>query len=310
MDATTVSQKKRSTLGKGLEALLGGSQSATAKASAAAQGSLEIALDTIRPGPYQPRDRIDEGDLSSLVDSIRAQGIIQPILVNQLGPEEYEIIAGERRWRAAQLAGLSTIPATVKTVSARAATAMALIENIQRSDLSPMEEARALDRLARDFSLTHQETAEAVGKSRSSVSNLLRLLSLPQTIQRLLEQKFLELGHAKLLLGLKEAEQHRIAEIIAAEGLSVRETEQLLARGNHPQPMPASTATGNTAGFNRTNAQTTVSFQDPNIQHLEQTLAEKLGAKVEVQHHPKGKGRLVIHYHSLEALDGILARIQ
>jgi len=304
MDAT-VSQKKRS-LGKGLEALLGGSQSATAKASAAAQGSLEIALDTIRPGPYQPRDRIDEGDLTSLVDSIRAQGIIQPIVVNQLGPEEYEIIAGERRWRAAQLAGLKTIPATVKTVEARAATAMALIENIQRSDLSPMEEARALDRLARDFSLTHQETAEAVGKSRSSVSNLLRLLSLPQTIQRLLEQKFLELGHAKLLLGLKEAEQHRVAEIIAAQGLSVRDTEQLLARGHHPQPQVESSV----AGFKRTHPQTTVSFQDPNIQHLEQTLAEKLGAKVEVQHHPKGKGRLVIHYASLEALDGILAHIQ
>ncbi len=304
MDATNVSQKKRS-LGKGLEALLGGSKPITTPKEFIMQGA-EIDLDKIRPGRYQPRDRIDEGDLASLVDSIRAQGIIQPIVVNQLGPEEYEIIAGERRWRAAQLAGLKTIPVTVKTVSERAATAMALIENIQRSDLSPMEEARALDRLARDFNLTHQEAAEAVGKSRSSVSNLLRLLSLPDTIQRLLEQKFLELGHAKLLLGLKESEQHRMAEIIAAEGLSVRETEQRLARGHTAQPAQSHAIEDGA----HPKSKTAPSFQDPNIQHLEQGLAEKLGAKVELQHHPKGKGRLVIHYHSLEALDGILAHIQ
>lgn len=304
-------KKKRSTLGKGLEALLGGSQHTTLATEYSTQGSIEIALDQIRPGPYQPRDRINEEDLVSLVDSIRAQGIIQPIVVNQRSPQEYEIIAGERRWRAAQLAGLKSIPVMIKTVSDQAATAMALIENIQRSDLNALEEARALDRLSRDFNLTHQQVAEAVGKSRSAVSNLLRLLSLPQTLQRLLEQKFLELGHAKLLLGLKENEQHRVAEIIAAQGLSVRETEQLLARGNHLAPSTIdSTIADDVADESRAKAKMTVSIQDPNIQHLEQTLAEKLGTKVEVQHHPKGKGRLVIHYHNLDALDGILTRIQ
>ncbi len=312
-----LSQKKRTTLGKGLEALLGGSYRAGSSADVlegsslpgSKTGAIEIAIDKITPGPYQPRDRIDESDLTSLVDSIRAQGIIQPIVLNQKNSEEYQIIAGERRWRAALLAGLSTIPAVIKSVSEQAATAMALIENIQRSDLSALEEARALDRLSKDFNLTHQETAQAVGKSRSAVSNLLRLLSLPQNIQRLLEQKFLELGHAKLLLGLKDSEQHRIAEIIAAEGLSVRETEQLLGRrGDALKSAPESGGVEGTQGKPRT--KTALSLQDPDIQRLEKNLADKLGAKVELQHHAKGKGRLVIHYHSLDALDGLLARIQ
>ncbi len=310
-----VSQKKRTTLGKGLEALLGGSYRAGAPADVldgsslpgSKTGSIEIAIDKITPGPYQPRDRIDESDLTSLVDSIRAQGIIQPIILNKKNSEEYEIIAGERRWRAALLAGLSTIPAVIKSVSNQAATAMALIENIQRSDLSPLEEARALERLSKDFNLTHQETAQAVGKSRSAVSNLLRLLSLPQSIQRLLEQKFLELGHAKLLLSLKDSEQHRIAEIIAAEGLSVRETEQLLGRRKEA----GQTATMHSSSVESSpRAKEALSLQDPDIQRLEKSLADKLGAKVELQHHAKGKGRLVIHYHNLAALDGILARIQ
>ena len=297
----TLSQKKRSTLGKGLEALLGGSHRSALVSGSAAVGSLEIPLDHICPGRYQPRDRIEEADLASLVESIRAQGILQPIVVNQQGPEEYAIIAGERRWRAAQLAGLKTIPATIKAVSEQAATAIALIENIQRSDLSPLEEARALDRLTRDFSLSHQQTADAVGKSRSSVSNLLRLLSLPQTLQRLLEEKLLELGHAKLLLGLEAQEQHRIAEIVAAQGLSVRETEQLVARRNTHATQTASESHAH---------KKSITGIDPDIQRLAQTLAEKLGAKVDLQHHAKGKGRVVIHYHSLEALDGILARIK
>ncbi len=310
-----ISQKKRTTLGKGLEALLGGSyrsgmlgEDAAGLSQGSKAGSLEVAIDKITPGPYQPRDRIDESDLSALVDSIRAQGIIQPIILNQKEGEDYAIIAGERRWRAAQLAGLSTIPAVIKSVSHQAATAMALIENIQRSDLSPLEEARALERLSKDFNLTHQETAQAVGKSRSAVSNLLRLLGLPSSIQRLLEQKFLELGHAKLLLGLKDSEQHRIAEIIAAEGLSVRETEQLLGRHKDSTPPLAMAQSTGTEGNPRVKA--AIVLQDPDIQGLEKTLADKLGAKVELQHHAKGKGRLVIHYHSLDALEGILARIQ
>lgn len=307
-----MSTKKRVTLGKGLEALLGARvtpEQAVSNLIETTNRLLELPIDQIRPGRYQPRLLLEESELQPLADSIRAQGVIQPISVNRLGVEEYEIIAGERRWRAAQLAGLQTIPALVKDVSAQAATAMALIENIQREDLTPLEEARALERLAQEFQLTHQQVAEAVGKSRSAVSNLLRLLTLPERIHRFLDQKLLEMGHAKILVGLKESEQLRVADLMVAQGLSVRESEALLAE-------LAGRSTAKKAGvpidLSSINTENTASKAplDPDIQRLVQTLSEKLGARVELVHQATGKGRLLIHYHSLEVLDGILAHIQ
>jgi ParB family chromosome partitioning protein len=232
--------------------------------------------------------------LEELASSIRAQGVVQPIVVRPIAGNRYEIIAGERRWRAAQMAGLHEIPAVVRDVPDQAAMAMALIENIQREELNPMEEAMALHRLIEEFGLTHQQTADAVGRSRASVSNLLRLLGLKEDVKRMLVNGDLEMGHARALLALEGEQQSQLARQVVAKGLSVRETERLIKRsleepqgGQHPPKRP-----------------------DPDIERLAQDLGERIGAAVAIQHGAKGKGKLVIQYNSLDELDGILTHIK
>ncbi len=293
--------KKRG-LGRGLDALLGGAP-ASGAAKPAAKAKAERApadselrtlpVDIIQRGRYQPRHDMHTESLDELADSIRAQGVVQPIVVRPIAKDRYEIIAGERRWRAAQLAGLQEIPAVVRDVPDRAAIAMALIENIQRENLNPMEEAHALQRLIDEFEMTHQQAAEAVGRSRTGVTNLLRLLELSEDVKLLVEKRELEMGHARALLGLKGAAQSDAARQVAAKGLSVRETEQLVRRLLQPPaaPKPAPRV-------------------DPDIRRLQEELSEKLGAGVQIQHGPKGKGKLVIQYNSNDELDGILAHIR
>ena len=259
-------------------------------------------MDLLQRGRYQPRLDMRPESLQELADSIRAQGVVQPIVVRPLAaqragePVRYEIIAGERRWRAAQMAGLHDIPAVIRRVPDEAAVAMSLIENIQRENLNPLEEARALDRLIREFEMTHQTAADAVGRSRAAVSNLLRLLELAEEVKALVETRQLEMGHARALLGLAQARQQiEVALLVAKKGLSVRETEALVRK--------LSTAKPDIEDREPPRA-------DPNITRLEQDLTDKLGARVHLQHGAKGRGKLVINYNSLDELDGILAHIQ
>lgn len=260
----------------------------------ARSGLNQLGIDLIRRGRFQPRRNFDEEKLRELADSIAAQGVIQPIVVRPVD-DHYEIVAGERRWRAAQLAGLDEMPVVVREVDDQAAMAMALIENIQRDDLNPLEEADALQRLLNEFSLTHQQIAQAVGKSRTTVTNLLRLIELEADAKALLEQGKLEMGHARAILGLKGAQQSEAAAQVVRAGLSVRETEKLVRRlqGLDTKPAPP----------------VAVKNIDPNVHSLEQQLCEKLGAIVKLQSGAKGKGKLVISYNSLEELDGILEHI-
>jgi len=302
---------KRPSLGRGLEALLGTPTAAAAGAAAEPQPATrpprdeelaKIPVDLLQRGRYQPRLDMRPESLQELADSIRAQGVVQPIVVRPLAaqragePMRYEIIAGERRWRAAQMAGLHDVPAVIRRVPDEAAVAMSLIENIQRENLNPLEEARALDRLIREFEMTHQTAADAVGRSRAAVSNLLRLLELADEVKALVESRQLEMGHARALLGLTVARQQvEVAMLVAKKGLSVRETEALVRRlsmrkdEGEPREAPR---------------------PDPNIARLEHELADRLGAKVHLQHGAKGRGKLVITYNSLDELDGILAHIQ
>jgi ParB family chromosome partitioning protein len=298
-----MADKKRG-LGRGLEALLGQAQARPTAATPAPRGDelARIPLDLLQRGKYQPRLDLRPESLAELADSIKAQGIVQPIVVRPLEApaagesQRYEIIAGERRWRAAQIAGLAEVPAVVRRVPDEAAVAMALIENIQRENLNPLEEARALDRLIREFELTHQQAAEAVGRSRAAVSNLLRLLELPEEVKALVEQRTLEMGHARALLGLENRRQQaEVGALVGKKGLSVRETEALVRR------LLAKKDPGGGGEEPR---------RDPDIARLEGQLADKLGAKVELRHSTSGKGRLVISYHSLDELDGILSHIQ
>ena len=296
-------------LGKGLDALLStgstqtmasllgrGPREPDAAPPAAApdkDGDLKnIPIDLIQRGKYQPRTDMHEEALEELAASIRNQGVMQPIVVRPISSEKYEIIAGERRWRATQMAGLDTIPAIVKPVGDEAAIAMSLIENIQRENLNPIEEAMALKRLQDEFELTQQEVADAVGKSRVTVTNLIRLIGLHIDVRRMLEHGDLEMGHARALLSLPDEQQTQAARTVAGKGLSVRQTEALVRRlmaGNSTQP----------AG----------KILDPDIKNLEDNLADKLGAKVMIQHSAKGKGKLVVKYNSLDELDGILSHI-
>ncbi len=292
---------KKTGLGRGLEALLGaGSKSAAQAAKAADPGTdglRQLAIGLLQPGKYQPRTGMDAARLTELAESIKAQGVIQPIVAREIGRDKYEIIAGERRWRAAQQAGLTEIPVVLREVDDRAVIAMALIENIQREDLNPLEEALALSRLIDEFSLTHQQAAEAVGRSRAAVSNLLRLLELPEDIRKLLENKQLEMGHARALLTLAPQAAIALAREAAEQGLSVREVErraQQLAQGKLPSKKTAAP----------------VKKTDADIAALERELAERLNAKVQVQHGRGGRGKLVIQYHGLEVLDGILEKIR
>lgn len=294
-----MSAKKRG-LGRGLNALLRDANNEASSPSSEGAQTLgdyatlkKLPVELIQRGQYQPRRDIEPEALEELADSIKAQGVMQPIVVREIAPQKYEIIAGERRWRATQLAGLDTIPALVRELSDETALAMALIENIQREDLNAMEEAIALHRLQTEFELTQQEVATAVGKSRSTVANFLRLMSLPKETQTLLERGDIEMGHAKALLGLPHDQQAAAARWVVAKGLTVRETEVYVARL--------------LAGANEDNKKP---VQDPNIKALETELASKLGAKVQIQHGRKGKGKLVLAYNSLDELDGILAHIK
>ncbi len=278
-------------LGRGLDALLAGND---APADAGAMQS--IAIDRIRPGKYQPRTRMDEAALEELADSIREQGIVQPILVRPVDGGRFEIVAGERRWRAAQRAGLKDVPALVKNVPDNAALALGLIENIQREDLNPLEEAQGLQRLIDEFGLTHEAAAKAVGRSRSAVTNLLRLIQLAPPAQQYLMSGELEMGHARALLGLAVAQQANAAVRVVNGRLSVRETERLVVALQHPPRKNA-----RSGGARR---------QDPDTARLETELAEKLGARVRIEIATKGAGKVVISYSTLEQLDGILARIK
>jgi ParB family transcriptional regulator, chromosome partitioning protein len=260
-----------------------------------------LPLDLLQRGKYQPRVDMRTETLSELADSIKSQGLVQPILVRPLGArnsgesQRYEIIAGERRWRAAQMAGLTEIPAVIREVPDEAAVSMALIENIQREDLNPLEEAGALSRLIEEFGLTHQAAAEAVGRSRAAVSNLLRLMELADEVKALLEQRRIEMGHARALLGLTTRRQQiEVADLVAKKSLSVRDTEALVRRIINPQ---SSAKKGEPPAA------------DPDIQRLERDLADKLGAKVAFQHTAGGKGKLVVSYNSLDELEGILGHI-
>ncbi|MBI3575685.1 MAG: ParB/RepB/Spo0J family partition protein [Gammaproteobacteria bacterium] len=285
-----MSKKPQPRLGRGLDALLGSYEPGTADKDELRQ----IPLDLLRRGKYQPRTHMDAQALEELAASIRAQGVVQPIVVRALGSGDYEIVAGERRWRAAQLAGLETIPAVVRKIPDEAAIAIALIENIQREDLNPIEEASALQRLIDEFGMTHQQVAEAVGRSRAAVTNLLRLLTLQADVREMLEQAQMDMGHARALLALEGAVQSKAAHQVVEKGLSVRETENLVRR-------LLSKANGHAAAHGAV---------DPDIRLLQQQLSERLGAKVRIRHSRRGKGRLVIEYNSLEELDGILAKLR
>lgn len=301
---SVMTDKKRG-LGRGLEALLGQAPPRAVPGIPPARDQLtHVPVDLLQKGKYQPRQDMREESLNELADSIKAQGIVQPIVVRPLGaptpgePQRYEIIAGERRWRAAQIAGLADVPAVVRRVGDEAAVAMSLIENIQRENLNPLEEALALSRLITEFDLTHQKVAEAVGRSRAAVSNLLRLLELPDETKTLVEQRQIEMGHARSLLALSNRRQIiEVGALVAKKGLSVRETEALVRR------ILARAAAGDKAASKGRS-------KDPDISRLENDLADKLGATVELKHSAGGKGKLVISYHSLDELDGILAHIR
>ncbi len=294
---------KRKGLGRGLDALLGGALPAL-DPTVGSEEMRDIPVDLIQPGKFQPRMHMHPDGLQDLADSIKAQGLVQPIVVRPAnahtdgiavpGPRRYEIIAGERRWRAAQMAGLHQIPAVVRDVPDRTAIAMALIENIQRENLNPLEEAQALQRLISEFDMTHQQASEAVGRSRAAVSNLLRLLELTDAVKAHVERGDLEMGHARALLALKGVAQTDAARRVVVRHLSVRETESLVRRLLKDNVGP-------TRGARRV---------DPNIRQLETELTQKLGAKVNVETASGGKGRLIIHYSSLDELDGILKRMR
>ena len=288
-------------LGRGLDALLGSMSDipvrqgmAPVAAGEAGDGSLRsVPVERIRRGRHQPRRIVDESALEELAHSVRSRGIVQPLVVRPTGSGGFEIVAGERRWRAAQMAGLHEVPVVVRECSDSEAAAVALIENIQREDLNPIEEAEGYRTLAGEFGLTHQELADTVGRSRSSVSNTLRLLELNRDVRAMVEQGELDMGHARALLALSGAEQSETAAEVVRRGLSARETEKLVR----------SKAKGETAA-------TGPKSRDPDVVRLETELAERLGAKVRIDHRAKGRGSLTIHYSSLEALDGILQRIR
>jgi len=294
-------------LGRGLEALLGNRDRDAVSAlmeerkeeagqpEPAAPGEVlrEIPVDLIQPGQFQPRQDMGAQSLEELAQSIDRQGVMQPVVVRPIDSGRFELIAGERRWRACQLSRRASIPAIVKPVSNRDAISMALIENIQREDLSPLEQALALRRLMEEFDLTQRETADAVGKSRESVANLLRLLGLEAETRQLLGEGKLELGHAKVLLGVEGPDQVKLAREVVRKNLTVRQTEELIRRHQAQTENPNPPA----------------SRKDPDLLRLEESLSEKLGSRVAIQHTAKGKGKLIINYNNPEELEGILSHI-
>ena len=285
-----MSNRKKPVLGRNLSSML--SQTTLREVSSGKRDELRnLPADVIRPGRYQPRSVFDEEKLAELADSIRAQGVVQPIVVRPMGDGEYELIAGERRWRAAQLAGIAAIPAVVRDVPDEVSVAMALIENIQREDLNPLEEATALRRLIDDFQMTQQEAADAVGRSRPAVSNLLRLLELMQEVKDLIDMRRIEMGHARALLSLDDTLQVQAAREVVRKQLSVRETENLVRRLQQSMKMK---------GQRRV---------DPDILRLQNRISEQLGARVRIQHLASGKGKLTIAYNNADEFEGILERL-
>lgn len=291
-------------LGRGLDALLGGSKPASAgqTVGAAAPGKQDVPsrlpVTDLQPGKYQPRTRMDEASLNELASSIAAQGLVQPIIVRPLGAgasTPYEIIAGERRWRASQIAGLKEVPVHVHDIADEAALAMALIENIQREDLNPLEEAQGLRRLIDEFNLTHQEAAEAVGRSRSAATNLLRLLELANPVQDLLMLGRIDMGHARALLALTGSEQVAVAQHVVLKGLSVRETEELVRRRQSGKA-----ASKPAAGAAR--------VENADVTRLSEKLADSLGAEVKIAANKRGAGKITINFESLDQLDGLIER--
>jgi ParB family chromosome partitioning protein len=285
--------KKRGLGEKGLGALLKGSSVATGARGDQDKTMHELPVELIQRGKYQPRRDMDPDALEELAESIRQQGVMQPIVVRPISEGRYEIIAGERRWRACQLAGLDTVPALIREVPDESAAAMALIENLQREDLNPMEEALAMVRLQKEFELTHAEIAQLVGKSRTTITNLLRLTGLREEVQTLLENGDIEMGHGRALLGLAQEEQSAAASTVVSRGLSVRQTEALVRR----------------LVEEKTSSKPQKSL-DPDIKQLQESLSERLGSPVAIQHGAKGRGTLSIKYSSLDELDGILNHIK
>jgi len=277
-------------LGRGLDALLGGSTQSREDEHTLAQ----LPVSSLRPGKYQPRTRMDEASLAELAESIRARGVIQPIVVRPVGDSQYEILAGERRWRAAKLANLERIPAVIREVSDEAALGIGLIENIQREDLNPVEEASGLKRLIEEFRLTHEEVARAIGRSRTGVTNLLRLLELAPAVQALVQDGSIDMGHARALLALSKARQLELAHQIVANGLSVRDTERLVQEASHA---PKAT-------------QRAALRLDPDSRRLQEELSEALGAQVRLKPRRGGRGSLLIDYASLDELQGLIKKLK
>ena len=277
-------------LGRGLDALLGGNSSKPREQEELAQ----LPVAALKPGKYQPRTRMDNASLTELADSIRARGVIQPIIVRPLGGEHYEILAGERRWRAARIAGLERVPAVIREVPDEAALGIGLIENIQREDLNPLEEANGLKRLIEEFRLTHEQVASAIGRSRTGVTNLLRLLDLAAPVQAMLQDGKIDMGHARALLALSRGRQVEVAEQIVARQLSVRETERLVQQATQPPP-PARSAAASL---------------DADGRRLQEELAEALGAPVQLKPRTATKGSVVIDYTSLDELQGLVKRLK
>lgn len=278
-------------LGRGLDALLGDD-----KDSGGTKGDALATLktDQLQRGKYQPRTRMDDASLAELADSIRQQGVMQPILVRALGANKYEIIAGERRWRAARIAGLAEVPVIIREVPDKSALAMALIENIQREDLNPLEEAAGIQRLLNEFQMTHEQAAQVLGRSRSATTNLLRLLSLSKAVQDLVFEGSLDMGHARALLALEGPRQADVARQVAARGLSVRQTEKLINELLHPASAGKKPALRNTR----------------DVERFEEELSERFGTRVEIKTGNKGTGKLVITYASAEHLDDLLAKFK
>lgn len=289
--------KKRGLGERGLGALLAGSKVNLDRELSDQDGELrDLPIDLIQRGRYQPRRDMDPQALQELADSIRQQGVMQPVVVRPVGESRYELVAGERRWRATQMAGLDRIPAIIRDVPDEAAIAMALIENIQRENLNPIEEAVALQRLQEEFGLTQQQVADAVGKSRTSVTNLMRLIGLAPDVRTMLEHGDLEMGHGRAMLTLAPEVQTQVARQVVARGLSVRQTEALVRRLQE-EAAQGTRKSGKAA-------------LDPNIRQLQDDLAERLGAKVAINHGNRGRGKLVIEYNNLDELDGILNHIR
>ena len=282
--------RKKTVLGRNLSSMLSQTTLKNVAERETANQLKQLPLDVIHPGRYQPRSVFDEDRLEELASSIRAQGVVQPIVVRSVGTGKYELIAGERRWRAAQLAGIDRIPAVVREVADEVAVAMSLIENIQREDLNPLEEATALRRLIDEFQMTHQQAADAVGRSRAAVSNLLRLLELMQEVKDMVDVRELEMGHARALLSLSDDLQLQAAREVVLKRLSVRDTEDLVRRLRNPR-------------------KTSGRRIDPDILRLQNQIGESLGARVKIQHQATGKGKLVISYNNSEEFEGILERL-